>query len=99
MTTATSPYLFKEENEKDVKFIDSEIEKNNYAMFIRKIAPEFPNTILRHYIYDQNKDLDDKLIIREPSIFIYNRYKNKIYITTPYIAFAFLIYFLYYYLI
>jgi len=99
MTSATSPYLFKEENEKDVKFIDSEIVKNNYAMFIRKIAPEFPNTILRHYIYDQNKDLDDKLIIREPSIFIYNRYKNKIYITTPYIAFAVFIYFLYYYLI
>ena len=42
-------------------------------MFIRKIAPEFSNKILRHYIYEQNKDNDNKLILREPIIFSYNR--------------------------
>jgi hypothetical protein len=99
MASSTSPHLFKEANELDIAFIEKELEKNKYAMFIRKISPEFPDAILRHYIYHQNKDKDDKLIIREPSIFIYNRYKNKIYITTPYIVFMVFIYFLYYYLI
>jgi hypothetical protein len=73
MTSATSPHIFKEANDKDIKFIDSELEKNKYAMFIRKIAPEFSNEILRHYIYEQNKDNDNKLILREPIIFSYNR--------------------------
>lgn len=73
MTSATSPHIFKEANDKDIKFIVSELEKNKYAMFIRKIAPEFSNKILRHYIYEQNKDNDNKLILREPIIFSYNR--------------------------
>jgi hypothetical protein len=98
MKNATSPYLFKEENEKDIKFIDSELEKNKYAMFIRKISPEFPNEILRHYIYEQNKDNDNKLILIEPGIFVYNRYKNKIYIKSPYIVFLIFLYVFYYYL-
>jgi len=73
MTSATSPHIFKEANDKDIKFIDSELNKNKYAMFIRKIAPEFSNEILRHYIYEQNKNNDNKLILREPIIFSYNR--------------------------
>ena len=76
MSSVTSPYLFKEENERDVKFIDSELERNEYAMFIRKVAPEYPNEILRHYIYEHGKEHDDKLVIREPAIFVYNRYKK-----------------------
>jgi hypothetical protein len=34
-------------------------------MFIRKIAPEFPDTILRHYIYDYLKEKDEKLVIKK----------------------------------
>jgi hypothetical protein len=98
MTSTTSPYLFKEENEKDIKFIDNELEKHKYAMFIRKIAPEFPDEILRHYIYEQSKDNDRKLVIIEPSIFVYNRYKNKIYFAAPYLAFFLLCLAFYYYL-
>jgi hypothetical protein len=97
MSSVTSPYLFKEENERDIKFIDSELERNKYAMFIRKVAPEYPNEILRHYIYEQNKELDDRLVIREPLIFVYNRYKNYLYVSRPYIAFLLFIYFVYYY--
>ena len=82
MASATSPHLFKEGNEKDTQFIDSELAKDNssnkYAMFIRKISPEFPDAILRHYIYEKNKDNDDKLVVREPILFIYNRYKKYI---------------------
>jgi hypothetical protein len=98
MATTTSPYLFKEENEKDIKFIDTELEKHKYAMFIRKMAPEFPNEILRHYIYEQNKEADDKLVVIEPTIFVYNRYKNKIYFIAPYLVGVLLCYVFYYYL-
>ena len=78
MASATSPHLFKDANEKDIEFIDTElgknsagVEKNPFAMFIRKISPEFPDTILRHYIYKHNKEDDMSLVIPEP-FFIYN---------------------------
>lgn len=76
MESATSPHLFIKADEKDIKFIDSSLEKNKYVMFIRKVSPEFPDQILRHYIYEQNKDNDDKLILIEPNIFTYNRIKK-----------------------
>jgi len=95
MSSVTSPYLFKEENERDVKFIDTELERNEYAMFIRKVAPEYPNEILRHYIYEHGKEHDDKLVIREPMIFMYNRYKAG----GSYLLFLLFAYFVYYYLI
>jgi hypothetical protein len=66
MTSPTSPHLFKEANDLDIQFIDKEIEKNPYAMFIRKVAPEFPNEILKHYIYEENRENDNKLIIKNP---------------------------------
>jgi len=76
MSNSTSPHLFKNPNEQDIIFIDKELERNKYAMFIRKIAPEFPDDILKHYIYELNKEKDDKLIITEPNEVIYNRYKT-----------------------
>jgi hypothetical protein len=51
MTSSTSPYVFKHCNEVDLKFIDGELKKNNYAMFLRKVDEEFPNEILEQYIY------------------------------------------------
>lgn len=66
MASATSPHLFKDANETDIKFIETELEKNKYAMFIRKISPEFPDAILRHYIYKHAKEADMALVIREP---------------------------------
>jgi hypothetical protein len=95
MSSATSPYLFKEENEKDIKFIGSELEKQKYAMFIRKMAPEFPNEILRYCIYEQTKEADNKLIIKEPIIFVYNRYKSFLFYLGPYLVcllFAYLLF-------
>ena len=95
MSTATSPYVFRIENEKDIEFIDKELERNKYAMFLRKVSCEFPNEILRHYIYDHSKDSDN---IREPTIFIYNRYKNYLYVSRHYLAFFLFVYFVYYYM-
>lgn len=84
MTSSTSPHLFKNADEKDIQFIDLSIVNNKYAMFLRKVSPEFPNNILRHYIYEKNKDNDKNLILTEPNIFIFNRIKKYFYIFYPY---------------
>jgi hypothetical protein len=53
MSSLTSPHVFKEGSKIDLKFIDAELERNKCALFIRKIAPEFPDNILRGYIYNK----------------------------------------------
>jgi hypothetical protein len=67
MKSATSPHIFKDANEIDINFIEENLEKNIYAMFIRKVASEFPDEILRKYIFKKN----EKLILYEQLIFIY----------------------------
>jgi hypothetical protein len=62
MSSATSPHVFEEGNKVDIKFIQSELERNNFAVFIRKISNEFPDEILKYYIYNYNKKKDDELI-------------------------------------
>jgi hypothetical protein len=76
MTSPTSPYLFKEVNERDIKFIDDSLETNKYAVFIRKISPEFPDDIIKYYI--SNKEADNALVIREPAFVIYKRFKKYV---------------------
>jgi hypothetical protein len=73
-STSTSPHVFKEANEEDIKFINKELERNFYCMFIRKISPQFPDEILRNYIYQYRKKEDDELILNEPLEFIFNKY-------------------------
>jgi hypothetical protein len=92
MTSATSPHIFKYANEKDIKFIDTELEKNKYSMFIRKISPEFPNEILREYIYQKYKDCDNNLILKEPIVFIVSKIKNRIYFYAPYMIIIIILY-------
>jgi hypothetical protein len=72
MSSRTSPHIFKHANEEDIQFLEKE--KSFSTMFIRKIAPEFPDKILRHYIYEYNKEKDNKLVLKEPFIMIMNRY-------------------------
>ena len=48
------------------------LKENKYTIFIRKVSPEFPDTILQKYIYDYSKESDDKLIVKEKN----NYYKN-----------------------
>jgi hypothetical protein len=88
-TSPTSPHLFKEANELDIKFIDNSLEKDKYVMFIRKIAPEFPDEILRYYIYEHSKKNDEKLNLREPLIFIYSRYKMYFFYGLPIFIFLY----------
>lgn len=80
MNSTTSPHVFKEGNAIDLKFINEELERNIYALFIRKIAPEFSDTILKKYIY-QNAD-EKNLKIIKPITMIYQdciifTFKNK----------------------
>ena len=96
MVTATSPHLFKDGNDRDIQFINAELEKNKYAIFIRKMNTEFPNEILKKYIYQYNKEKDDALIIKEPFHFILKKYLKILYHISPYLLITFL--FLFYYL-
>ena len=56
MSSSTSPHLFKEGSKQDIKFIEDFLSKNDFAMFIRKIHPEFPDEILRKYIFESKKN-------------------------------------------
>lgn len=91
MTSATSPHVFKEANKKDIQFIDKELEKNKYAVFIRKVAPEFPDEVLKHYI---NKN-DDNLVLVEPlelTIMKYQLILKKILLCLSLVLLAFILY-------
>jgi hypothetical protein len=70
MSSSTSPHLFKQGNSEDIRFIEKELERNNKALFIRKIAPEFPDEILRHYLYQYNKDKDDDATLHNIRLYI-----------------------------
>lgn len=70
MTSATSPHIFKDANAQDIQFIEENLKKNDYAMFIRKVSPDFPDDIIRKYICKK----DDHLIFCEPLLFIYRRW-------------------------
>lgn len=94
MSSSTSPHVFTEANELDIKFIDETLKKEKFLVFIRKISSEFPDEILKYYIYHQNKAEDDKLIIIEPSLFLYLRIKKYILIMSYYcIPILFILYF------
>lgn len=74
MSSSTSPHIFKDGNEYDIKFLDKELDKNNFSIFVRKISPEFPDEIIRHYIYEKNKIYDDNIVLEEPFEMVYNRH-------------------------
>lgn len=91
-STTTSPHIFKCADEQDISFIESELERNEYVCFIRKVSPEFPDEILTHYIYEHNKEKIDSLNLTEPFESIYNRYKMYVLLFCGY---AFIAYFTY----
>jgi hypothetical protein len=95
MESSTSPHLFKYANEADIKFMDNIFKEHNYAIFIRKMDPEFPDEILKHYIYDENKEKDELLVLNEPLIFKYNRVLSYLIYSRYYLLVGFLFYFAY----
>jgi hypothetical protein len=80
-SSSTSPHIFKDADETDIKFIEKELERNKYAMFIRKVDKDFPDDILRQYIYEYNKESDSSIVLVEPFEMIFDRYKNLIYLS------------------
>ena len=50
MASSTSPYLFKEATEENMEFIEQSLKQNPFVMFIRKVAPEFPDELLIKYL-------------------------------------------------
>jgi hypothetical protein len=75
-SSTTSPHVFKEANEQDIHFINTNLERNKYAVFIRKISPEFPDEIIHHYIYELNKKKDNELTIYDELTIhdVFNKY-------------------------
>lgn len=69
MMSATSPYLFQKENEKNKIFIEKNLTENQLAIFIRKIHPDYPDQILTNYIYEYNKKNESYLFTFEPQMF------------------------------
>jgi hypothetical protein len=78
MSTATSPHLFKFGNEQDIKFIEETLEKNKFAIFIRKIDIEFPDEILKYYIYEHYREKEKNLYIKENFYYFISSKKNII---------------------
>ena len=66
MANSTSPHLFIEANKEDILFIENNLKKNANVMFIRKVSPEFPDEILKKYIYDFSKETDDLFVLKDP---------------------------------
>jgi hypothetical protein len=69
MMTSTSPYLFEEISETNTRFIEHNKKKHKYNIFIRKISPDFPDDVLKYYIYKYSKNEDDELVIIKPFIY------------------------------
>jgi hypothetical protein len=91
MMSSTSPYLFKEATIQNIQFIEKSLKENPYAIFIRKISPDFPNHTLEKIIYNENNDKD---------IIIYPYYYYYIMNNTLLIGFTsffLILFFLFYY--
>ena len=92
----TSPHVFKDGNELDIKFIEKSLNNDKYVMFIRKVSTEFPDEIIKKYIYEYSREKDNKLILWDP--FIIKKIKNYLIYNIYYIlSFIFMIY-IYFYL-
>jgi hypothetical protein len=54
-TSSTSPHVFTDISDKelDSKFIQDQLESNKYTMFLRKVAPSFPDQILEKQIFSK----------------------------------------------
>jgi len=74
MGSATSPHTFKDANSTDIQFLENNLQKNKCVMFLRKVSPEFPDEVLKKYIYNYSE-----LYVSEPFIFIWRRWISRLY--------------------
>jgi len=61
MMNKTSPYLFKDGDYKDKKFIEENLKENKYTIFLRKVDKTFPDSVLLDYI----KEDGDSFIVNK----------------------------------
>jgi hypothetical protein len=60
MTSPTSPYLFKNGDLEDEKFIIDFLNKNEYTIFLRKVDKSFPDNVLIKYIKEEKKVIEQR---------------------------------------
>jgi len=77
MGSATSPHTFTNANSTDIKFLEDNLQKNKCAMFLRKVSPEFPDEVLKKYIYNYTRE--KQVYVSEPFIFMYRRWIERLY--------------------
>jgi hypothetical protein len=58
MMNSTSPYLFSEVCDQDLQFIEKTLATNKYIMFLRKVAPEFPDSVISNFIEKNNTSVE-----------------------------------------
>ena len=51
MSSPTSPYLFKEYSEENINIICNLLKENKYAMFLRKVHKNFPDSIIKNIMH------------------------------------------------
>jgi len=59
MASPTSPYLFKEGTTDNINIIKNMLNRNKYALFLRKIDPQFPSAVLEKIM---QMDCEDKCV-------------------------------------
>ena len=89
MASGTSPHIFKEANKTDIVFIENFLKENKYIMFIRKVSPEFPDTILQKYIYNYSNEVYEENV---PCVF---NIVSILYYAIPLLLLLFIFNFLY----
>jgi hypothetical protein len=86
-SSSTSPHVFLNGDDLDIQFIERNLSENENAMFIRKIHPEFPDEVLKKYIYDFSKKKDAQLVLRDP-FFKRHLYYYYVYTSQYFVYFA-----------
>jgi len=72
MSSDTSPYVFREATNENIRWIDETLKKNKEVMFLRKVDPSFPNEILEKYCKSKNSIYKNK-----------NKNKNLLFYIVP----------------
>jgi hypothetical protein len=60
MSSATSPHLFIDGTKDDIAFINKFLIENECAMFLRKVHPDFPDSILNEFILREDESAFQK---------------------------------------
>lgn len=68
MSTPTSPYLFKDATPENINIITKQLKENKYAMFLRKVHKDFPDSAIKDIM---NMDFNHKYEI------LHNQAKKK----------------------